>query len=158
MTPIETTFASLIGIEGNQWHYHIPRFQREYVWGKDNWSKLIEDIYENDPGHYMGSVICVNDKNETSPNDELVYEVVDGQHGSGWKDGQVFKNKSQEIRAAAERHYTMVGLNLQPATNKASIGRKAAFGLRHIAGLMPPSPSSLRSRCDVGNPATSCVC
>lgn len=79
MTPSELTFSSLIGIEGNQWHYHIPRFQREYVWGKYNWSKLLEDIYENDPGHYMGSVICVSETNELTPGSELIYEVVDGQ-------------------------------------------------------------------------------
>lgn len=79
MIPSEQTFSALIGIEGNQWHYHIPRFQREYVWGKYNWSKLLEDIYDNDPGHYMGSVICVNETNELSPSNELVYEVVDGQ-------------------------------------------------------------------------------
>jgi len=79
MIPSENTFATLIGIEGNQWHYHIPRFQREYVWRKHNWSKLLEDIYENDPGHYMGSVICVHETNELSPANELIYEVVDGQ-------------------------------------------------------------------------------
>jgi len=79
MIPSENTFAALIGIEGNQWHYHIPRFQREYVWGKYNWSKLIEDIYENEPGHYMGSVICVHETVEYSPEQELIYEVVDGQ-------------------------------------------------------------------------------
>jgi len=79
MIPSENTFATLIGIEGNQWHYHIPRFQREYVWGKYEWSKLLEDIYENDPGHYMGSVICVHDTSEFTPDTELIYEVVDGQ-------------------------------------------------------------------------------
>jgi len=79
MIPSENTFASLISIEGNQWHYHIPRFQREYVWGKYNWSKLLEDIYENEPGHYMGSVICVHEKNETTPTEQLIYDVVDGQ-------------------------------------------------------------------------------
>lgn len=79
MRPNEYTFASLIAIEGNQWHYHIPRFQREYVWGKYNWSKLLEDIYENDPGHYMGSIICVHEDDELSPASELIYEVVDGQ-------------------------------------------------------------------------------
>ena len=50
--------------------------------------------------------------------------------------------KKKRPRAAAERHYTMVGLNLQPATNKASIGRKAALGLRQIAALMAPSVST----------------
>ena len=53
----------------------------------------------------------------------------------------------------------MVALQTQPLTHKASIGRSVALGLRHIVGLMPPSPSrALRWRCDVGNPATSCVC
>ena len=79
MKSSENTFASLIAIEGNQWHYHIPRFQREYVWRKNNWSKLLEDIYDNDPGHYMGSVICVHEGQELTPNTELIYEVVDGQ-------------------------------------------------------------------------------
>lgn len=79
MKSSENTLASLIAIEGNQWHYHIPRFQREYVWRKNNWSKLLEDIYDNDPGIYMGSVICVHDGQELTPNTELIYEVVDGQ-------------------------------------------------------------------------------
>lgn len=79
MKSSEHTLASLIATEGAQWHYHIPRFQREYVWTKYNWNKLIEDIYDNDPGHYMGSVICVNDDKELTPSSLLIYEVVDGQ-------------------------------------------------------------------------------
>lgn len=79
MKSSEHTLASLLATEGTQWHYHIPRFQREYVWKKNNWSKLIEDIYDNDPGHYMGSVICVSDGQELTPTSELIYEVVDGQ-------------------------------------------------------------------------------
>jgi len=79
MQASEQTFASLLNVEGNQWHYHVPRFQREYVWGKDNWSKLLDDINEDDPGHYMGSIICVQDTQEASPTSELIYEVVDGQ-------------------------------------------------------------------------------
>ena len=68
------------------------------------------------------------------------------------------KDKEDNTEEARARHYTKVAPVYIRTTNKASIGRKAALGLRHIAGLMPPSPSSLRSRCDVGNPATSCVC
>jgi hypothetical protein len=55
------------------------------------------------------------------------------------------KDKEEKTKSRRRKEYTMVGLNLQPLTNKASIGRKAALGLRHIAGLMPPSPSSLAS-------------
>lgn len=79
MKPEEATLSSLLAFEGNQWHYHIPKFQRAYSWGKNNWNKLLEDIYDNDLGHYMGSVICVYDKSDLSPSEELVYEVVDGQ-------------------------------------------------------------------------------
>lgn len=79
MKPEEATFAGLLSFEGNQWHYHVPKFQREYAWGKSNWSKLLEDIYENDLGHYMGSVICVHEKEDLTPSEELIYEVVDGQ-------------------------------------------------------------------------------
>lgn len=79
MKPEEATFSSLLTIEGNQWHYHIPKYQREYTWGKYNWSKLIEDIYDSDLGHYMGSVICVHEKEELTPSEELIYDVVDGQ-------------------------------------------------------------------------------
>jgi len=44
-----------------------------YVWGKYNWRKLLEDIYENKPGHYLGSVVCVHEKNETTPTEQLIY-------------------------------------------------------------------------------------
>lgn len=44
MKPTENTIASLLAIESNLWHYQITRFQRDYVWGKYNWSKLLEDI------------------------------------------------------------------------------------------------------------------
>ncbi|HAO09160.1 MAG TPA: hypothetical protein DCQ50_19765 [Chryseobacterium sp.] len=79
MKPEEATLASLLTIEGNQWHYHIPKYQREYAWGKYNWSKLIEDIYDSDLGHYMGSIICVHEKEEMTPSEEFIYDVVDGQ-------------------------------------------------------------------------------
>jgi uncharacterized protein with ParB-like and HNH nuclease domain len=79
MKPEEATLSSLLSFEGNQWHYHIPKYQREYTWGKYNWSKLIEDIYDSDLGHYMGSVICVHEKEELTPSEELIYDVVDGQ-------------------------------------------------------------------------------
>ncbi|MEJ7738023.1 MAG: DUF262 domain-containing protein [Chitinophagaceae bacterium] len=79
MKAVEATFSSLFQTEGNQWHFHIPKYQREYTWGKTNWSKLLEDIYENESSHYMGSIICVHDIEEVGPNDELIYDVVDGQ-------------------------------------------------------------------------------
>lgn len=65
--------------QGAQEHYHIPKYQREYTWGKWNWERLLEDIDENDPGYFMGSLICVKDSDPTGPGDQIIYEVVDGQ-------------------------------------------------------------------------------
>lgn len=60
-------------------HYHVPKYQREYTWGKRDWERLLQDIDENDPGYFMGSLICVKDGDPPSPGDEVIYEVVDGQ-------------------------------------------------------------------------------
>jgi uncharacterized protein with ParB-like and HNH nuclease domain len=79
MKPEEAILSTLLTIEGNQWHYHTPKYQREYTWGKYNWSKLIEDIYDSDFAHYMGSIICVHETGEITPSEELIYDVVDGQ-------------------------------------------------------------------------------
>ncbi len=79
MKSTELTYSSLLATEGGQWHFHVPRFQREYVWRKNNWSKLLEDIQDDEIGHYMGSIICVVDKSELTPGAELICEVVDGQ-------------------------------------------------------------------------------
>lgn len=79
MKPSDPSFALMFATEGNQWLYQVPRFQREYVWGKYNWSKILEDICENDQGLYMGAIICVTQEVEPNPGDEMTYEIVDGQ-------------------------------------------------------------------------------
>ncbi len=66
-------------IKGAHNHYHVPKYQREYTWGKADWEQLMQDIDENDPGYFMGSIICVADGEPPSPGDEVIYEVVDGQ-------------------------------------------------------------------------------
>jgi uncharacterized protein with ParB-like and HNH nuclease domain len=74
------TFAKIIsGDQGAKEHYHIPKFQREYTWGKGDWDRLLQDVDENESGYFMGSIICINEGNAPSPGDELIYEVVDGQ-------------------------------------------------------------------------------
>lgn len=73
-------FAKIISSDqGSREHYHVPKYQREYTWGKWDWERLLQDIDENDPGYFMGSLICVKDEDPLSPGDEIVYEVVDGQ-------------------------------------------------------------------------------
>ena len=73
-------FAKILSSDqGAREHYHVPKYQREYTWGKWNWETLLQDIDENDPGYFMGSLICVHDGESPTPGDELLYEVVDGQ-------------------------------------------------------------------------------
>ena len=57
--------------------YHIPKYQREYIWSKWNWEALFDDIEESDGGHFMGSIICINIQKDSHKAAEL--ELVDGQ-------------------------------------------------------------------------------
>ena len=61
----------------NSVSYHIPKYQREYIWGKWNWEALFYDIEESDGGHFMGSIICINVQKDSHKAAEL--ELVDGQ-------------------------------------------------------------------------------
>jgi hypothetical protein len=73
-------FSKVIDIDqGAREHFHVPKYQREYAWGRKEWEQLLLDIDENDPGYFMGSLICVNDSADPVPGDELIYEAVDGQ-------------------------------------------------------------------------------
>ena len=57
--------------------YAIPRYQREYTWKMDQWESLFNDIEENDPGYFLGSIMCINQTTDTLAVQRL--EVVDGQ-------------------------------------------------------------------------------
>lgn len=57
--------------------YAVPRYQREYIWGKKKWENLFDDLYENNPGYFLGSIICINQSKDTLTAQTL--EVVDGQ-------------------------------------------------------------------------------
>jgi len=56
--------------------YAVPRYQREYKWGKIHWENLFDDILDNNPGYFLGSIICINPK-EAVENPQM--ELVDGQ-------------------------------------------------------------------------------
>lgn len=55
--------------------YEVPKYQREYKWKTREWEALYDDLTENGPGYFLGSVIYIN----KSHNLETCYEVVDGQ-------------------------------------------------------------------------------
>ncbi len=55
--------------------YRIPKYQREYTWGKYSWDALFTDVIENGNGYFLGAYICVNSSSLGTP--EL--ELIDGQ-------------------------------------------------------------------------------
>ena len=57
--------------------YVIPKYQREYIWGKEQWENLFNDLDENDPGHFLGSIICINRGKDAL--DVTPLEIIDGQ-------------------------------------------------------------------------------
>lgn len=57
--------------------YGIPRYQREYTWGKWQWDALFEDLLENDKQYFLGSIICINQSQDALSIQRL--ELVDGQ-------------------------------------------------------------------------------
>ena len=61
--------------------YRIPRNQRKYVWGTDNWKNLLEDLdFLQDSGkyHFLGSIV-LNTLHNSNNDDIEYYEIVDGQ-------------------------------------------------------------------------------
>lgn len=68
--------STLLDIESNV-VYTIPRYQREYTWGKAQWERIFDDLVENDSGYFLGSIICINQAQDTLITQSL--EVVDGQ-------------------------------------------------------------------------------
>lgn len=59
--------------------YVVPRYQREYSWGRDEWEVLLDDLieHESSDGHFLGTIICVANTRDTVK--ESILEVIDGQ-------------------------------------------------------------------------------
>ena len=68
------TFRQLMG---NGLSYRVPRFQRDYSWGTDEWDDLWQDMVglfsENpEPAHYMGYLVLQS-------SDNRAFDIIDGQ-------------------------------------------------------------------------------
>jgi hypothetical protein len=62
---------------GNGLTYRIPRFQRDYSWGEDEWEDLWLDVLGTvrdggEPAHYMGYLVLQS-------TDDKIFDVIDGQ-------------------------------------------------------------------------------
>jgi hypothetical protein len=76
-TSFNTENRSYRQLLGNGLTYCIPRFQRDYSWGEQEWEDLWADILgtlpaDGEPAHYMGYLVL-----QTA--DNRVFEVIDGQ-------------------------------------------------------------------------------
>ena len=70
----QTTVADIFSINSDK-IYRIPKYQREYTWGVNDWDALFNDVTDNDYGYFLGSYICVNSGSLNG----TVLEVIDGQ-------------------------------------------------------------------------------
>lgn len=68
------TVSDIFAINSNV-VYRIPKYQREYTWGINDWDALFNDVTENDYGYFLGSYICVNSGSING----TTLEVIDGQ-------------------------------------------------------------------------------
>lgn len=56
--------------------FEIPKYQREYIWGINQWENLFDDLMDNNPGYFLGTIICIDTGTDfLNPR----REVVDGQ-------------------------------------------------------------------------------
>lgn len=81
MEPSKQPLSKLLSIEGTHESYRIPKYQRPYSWGPNQWQQLLDDIEDdsnNVEGHFMGSIICV-DVSSGRPGAPRVFELIDGQ-------------------------------------------------------------------------------
>lgn len=59
--------------------FEIPFFQRAYVWKKDNWEELLDDLKQVNRRHFLGSIILkkINDSSVFGATTRV--SVIDGQ-------------------------------------------------------------------------------
>jgi hypothetical protein len=71
-----TTTTSLLDLVGNGRTFHVPPYQRDYSWTKEQWEDLWNDLLDliDKPGdtHYMGALVV-------SASDDRMFAVIDGQ-------------------------------------------------------------------------------
>lgn len=68
------TYRKLLG---NGLTYRVPRFQRDYSWGEEEWDDLWQDILgtvtpDGEPAHYMGYLVL-------QTTDDKQFDIIDGQ-------------------------------------------------------------------------------
>ena len=120
--------------------YRIPRFQRDYSWGEDDWHELWADIIETtkvngEPAHYMGYLVLQTNDNKT-------FDVIDGQ--------QRLTTLSIIILAAI-KNLQNLALDAQdntPSIQRAQGLRSSFIGSLDTVSLTTKSKLKLNRHCD----------
>ena len=55
-----------------KFYYSIPKYQREYTWSYREWDALYDDISENNPEYFIGSIICIPLGDSINPYMEVI--------------------------------------------------------------------------------------
>lgn len=125
---------------GNGLVYRIPRFQRDYSWGEQEWEDLWADILElnhpeGDDSHYMGYLVLQSQ-------DEKSFDVIDGQ--------QRLTTLSILILAALRLLQKLVDSEIQPEENQRRINqiRQTYVGYLDPVTLVARSKLSLNRNND----------
>lgn len=63
--------------KNSNFEFKIPRYQRVYTWGKWECEKLFDDLLENEPEYFLGSLVCISDSRGFSEEKSVI--VIDGQ-------------------------------------------------------------------------------
>lgn len=132
-----STFRQLLG---NGLTYRVPRFQRDYSWGEDEWEDLWIDIKDTirdggEPAHYMGYLVL------QSP-DEKTFDVIDGQ--------QRITTLSMLVIAVLKNLQRLVDGGNEPADNARRLEqiRQTYIGYLDPVTLVPRSKLSLNRNND----------
>ncbi|MBT8508695.1 hypothetical protein AZH53_09790 [Methanomicrobiaceae archaeon CYW5] len=75
VTPKDKTINQLL-VEDN-FKFSVPKYQRNYVWKKEKWEALFEDL-KNNQGHFLGTIVLLKKGNDSEVVKEK-YEIIDGQ-------------------------------------------------------------------------------
>lgn len=76
-TNFNTSNSTFRQLMGNGLTYAVPRFQRDYSWGAEEWEDLWQDIValfdtDPEPSHYMGYLVLQS-------SDSKRFDIIDGQ-------------------------------------------------------------------------------
>ncbi|CAK8714866.1 hypothetical protein H206_01179 [Candidatus Electrothrix aarhusensis] len=129
MEPTNLTFQELFS---NGMRYAVPRFQRDYAWGLEQWEDLWSDLstLHEEHYHYMGYIVLQR-------KEQYHFEVIDGQ--------QRLVTATLIILAAMKQIQDLIDAEQDPKNNKERLDelRSRFIGSKDIVSLKVSSKLSL---------------